>query len=283
MPPTCSRLARWRVCSRGSKIPLLDQEAAIKRVALIHWDVPEGQARVARLARLGYAATRYNRAGPALLREIRASVPSAVLIDLSRLPSQGRDVAVELRANPATRDIPLVFVDGLPEKVLVVRQSLPDAVYSTWTHLVDDLPRAIARPPRRLAVPEVAPAAPSGKSTASRLGLQPGSVVALLSAPPDFAASLEPLPQGVALRRQMGDDVDLAVWFVRSRRELQDGLALRASRLAKGRLWILVPKTSASQSGDLSPASVRALGQAQGLVEEKSATIETTWSGVLLV
>jgi hypothetical protein len=174
-------------------------------------------------------------------------------------------------------------VDGLPEKVLAVRQSLPDAVYSTWTHLAEDLPRAIARPPRAPVVPAGAPAAPAGKSTAAKLGLQPGQVVALLSAPPDFANSLEPLPKGVRLQRQMSDDCDLVVWFVRSRRELQDGLPLRAARLAGGRLWILVPKKPTSQSSDLSPAAVRALGQAQGLVEAKTASIEAAWSGVLLV
>jgi hypothetical protein len=50
-------------------------------------------------------------------------------------------VAVELPANPAPRNSPLVVVDGLPEEVLAIRQSLPDAVYSTWTHLTEDLPR----------------------------------------------------------------------------------------------------------------------------------------------
>lgn len=249
---------------------------------LIHWDVPEARTRQARLETMGYAADFYTRAGPGLVRAIRTDPPSAVLIDLSRLPGQGRDVALELRANPETRQIPLVFVDGLPEKVLPVRQSLPDATFSTWTHLVEDLPRAIARPPRPLAAPPPEPA-PSSRSTAARLGVQANSVVALLSAPPDFAASLEPLPKGVTLRRQMSDDCDLVVWFVRSRRELQDGLPLRAARLARGRLWILWPKKASSQSGELSAASVRELGQKAGLVEEKSASIEGGWAGMLLV
>ena len=66
-------------------------------------------------------------------------LPSAVVIDLSRLPAQGGEVGAALRAGQLTRRLPLVFVDGLPEKVLPVRQMLPDAVYSTWTHIGEDL------------------------------------------------------------------------------------------------------------------------------------------------
>lgn len=248
---------------------------------LIHWDAPEAKLRVARLEALGYAATFETRAGPALLREIRDDPPSAVLIDLSRLPAQGRDVAVALRINKTTRPIPIVFVDGLPEKVLVVRQSLPDATYSTWTHLAEDLPRAIERPPRTLVVPESALAGYAFKSLADKLGIKPNSVVALLSPPTDFAGTLEPLPPGVTLRGQMSEATELVVWFVRSRRDLQEGIGLRAARLGDSRLWVLWPKKTSGQSGELSQASVRELGLAQGLVDFKSASVDATWSGLL--
>jgi CheY-like chemotaxis protein len=248
---------------------------------LIHWDAPEAKLRVARLEALGYAATFHNRAGPTLLRTIRDQAPSAVVIDLSRLPSQGRDVAVALRINKVTRPIPIVFVDGLPEKVLVVRQTLPDAVYSTWTHLAEDLPKAIDRPPRNPVVPASALAGYAGKSLGDKLGIKANSAVALLNAPLDFAGTLEPLPEGVALRRQMGEDVDLVLWFVRTHRELQEGLPLRATRLGEGRLWVIWPKKTSGQSGGLSQTSVRALGLAQGLVDYKIASIDATWSGLL--
>jgi hypothetical protein len=238
---------------------------------------------VARLESMGYAASFQNRAGPALLRQIVADLPSAVLIDLSRLPAQGAEVAVALRAASVTRRIPIVFVDGLPEKVLAVRKTLPDAVFSTWTHLGEDLPRAIGRPPLNPIVPATAPASYTGKSIGGKLGIQAGNVVALLNAPPNFTDALEPLPKGVSFRRQMGDDCDMVVWFVRSRRELQDGIGLRAARLAKARLWILWSKKASGQSGDLTPDSVRELGLAQGLVGDKGASIDAAWSGMLLI
>ena len=238
---------------------------------------------MARLQSMGYAASFQNRAGPALLRLIAADPPSAVVIDLSRLPAQGAEVAVALRAASITRRLPIVFVDGLPEKVLAVRQTLPDAVFSTWTHLGEDLPRAIGRPPLHPVVPGSAPASYAGKSIGGKLGIQPGNVVALLNAPPNFAEALEPLPKGVSFRRQMSDDCDVVVWFVRSRRELQEGIELRAARLAKARLWILWSKKASGQSGDLTPAAVRELGLAQGLAGDKSASIDAAWSGQLLI
>ena len=259
----------------------MQAEADIKQILLIHWDAPEAAARVARLEAMGYAASFQNRTGPALLREIRDNLPSAVLIDLSRLPSQGRDVGVALRVGLVTRPIPLVFVDGLPEKVLIVRQTLPDAVYSTWTHLSEDLPKAILRPPRNPVVPDSLLAGYSGKSVPAKLGIKPDSVVALLSAPQDFTTTLDPLPPGVSFRRQMSEECELVLWFVRSRRDLQDGISLRAYRLADARLWILWPKKSSGQSGDLSQTSVRELGLAQGLVDYKIASIDETWSGLL--
>ena len=236
---------------------------------------------MARLAALGYEATAYNRAGPNLLREIRDAMPSAVLIDLSRLPSQGRDVGVTLRINSVTRPIPLVFVDGLPEKVLVVKQTLPDAFYTTWTHLAGDLPVFLSRPPRALVVPESALAGYAGKSLAVKLGVQPNTTVALLNAPADFAPALEPLPAGAKLVRQMSADAELTLWFVRSRRELQDGLTLRVDRLGASRLWIIWPKKTSGQSGDLTQQSIRDLGLAAGLVDYKVASIDPMWSGLL--
>jgi len=250
---------------------------------LIHWDAPEAKARVSRLESLGYAALSQNRAGPALVRKVEQELPSAVVIDLSLLPAQGAEAGAALRANKPTRRIPLVFVDGLPEKVLEVRQLLPDAAYSTWTHLAEDLPRAISRAPIDPVVPEAQASSYAGKSNSGKLGIEPGNVVALLSAPPDFKNTLEPLPKGVSLRAQMSDDCNLVVWFVRTRRELQDGIALRTSRLTAGRLWVVWSKKGTGRSNDLDADGIRELGGAQGLAVDKSVSIDSAWAGVLLV
>lgn len=255
-------------------------EVTIARILLVHWDAPEARARVSRLEALGYRASYVNRPGPPLMRGILADPPTAFVIDLSRLPLQGRDVAVDLRAHPATRAIPILFVDGLPEKVLPVRQTLPDAVFSTWTHLAEDLAKALSRPPRPVVVPELNHPASTRVSLAAKLGIGPTTVAALLGAPPEFLSALEPLPKGAILRRQMGDDCTLVIWFARSRREIEQSMALRVARLGAARLWVLWPKHGAGQSGDVSPDFVRGVAEAQGLAGDKLASIDPKWSGL---
>ena len=65
----------------------------------------------------GFTAYHSTLAGSPLLRELREESPSAILIELTRLPAHGREVGAALRAARATRFIPLVFVGGEAEKV----------------------------------------------------------------------------------------------------------------------------------------------------------------------
>src|SRR6266571_9299159 len=78
--------------------------------------------------------------------QFRASQPSAVLIDLDRLPSHGREVAVALRNSKWTRHIPIVFAGGLEEKVTRIREELPDAVFTDWKRAAGALKRAMKNP-----------------------------------------------------------------------------------------------------------------------------------------
>ena len=48
------------------------------------------------------------------------------MIDLSRGPSQGRDVALGLRAQRGTKAVPIVFAGGDAEKVARVKALLPE-------------------------------------------------------------------------------------------------------------------------------------------------------------
>ena len=230
---------------------------------------------------MGYEASFINRVGPALLRKVKDEQPSAVLIDLSRLPSQGRDVAVSLRLTGATRQLPIVFVDGLPEKVMLVRQTLPDATYSTWTHLADDLDRAIRRPARDPLVPDAGKSGTGNLSLTAKLGIKEDSKIVILGAPHDFLDTLGQLPKGASVRSQLGEGSDLVVWFVRSRRELNESLRLRLARLGSSDLWIFWLKKTSGQTGDLLQADVRQLALEHGLVEHKSTSLDATWSGML--
>jgi response regulator RpfG family c-di-GMP phosphodiesterase len=122
-------------------------------VRLIHWNAAEAEERADELRSAGYdvVCDPLDQAG---LRALRENPPSAVVIDLSRLPSQGRDVALGIRKYKVTRHVPLVFVGGDPEKVARIKELLPDAVYTTWNRIRNSLKRAISNPPQDPVVPD---------------------------------------------------------------------------------------------------------------------------------
>ena len=62
---------------------------------LIHWNEVEAKQKVDLLRSAGYLV-KYDKFTPDLLRE-RQDPPNAIIIDLSRLPSQGRDAAMALK------------------------------------------------------------------------------------------------------------------------------------------------------------------------------------------
>jgi hypothetical protein len=216
-----------------------------------------------------------------LLKELAANPPAAVVIDLSRLPSQGRDLAVLLRERKGTRGIPLVFVGGELEKVARLRALLPDATYTSWEEMGEALAQAIAQPPADPVVPGSTFAAYAGRPLAAKLGIKANTVLGPVGAPEGFAAKLGELPPGVEVRRETVSGGDLTVWFVRWREELAGGLWRMAAEIGHGALWIAWPKKAAGLASDLSQQMVREAGLAAGLVDYKVCAIDETWSALL--
>lgn len=251
------------------------------RVRLIHWNAAEAKPRIAELRAAGYAVAFELPLCPATLRELKESPPAAVVIDLSRLPSHGRDVALALREQKSTRHIPLVFVGGESEKIARTRQSLPDAVFTEWSRIRGDLKRAIANPPTAPVVPSSRLAGYSGTPLPKKLGIKPDSSVALVGAPQGFRKTLGELPEGARLRDAFRGRENLAIWFVRSRAELTRRMKPLASRLDQGKLWIAWPKKASKLAADVGESDVREAGLAAGLVDFKICAIDADWSGLL--
>jgi len=252
-----------------------------KRVCPLHWNAAEADERAQRLTRLGYEVVCESRGGPDLLRALRSDPPLAVVIDLSRLPSQGRDAGVALRQTRAARSVPLVFVSGDPVKVARIRELLSDAVYTSWEDIGSALRRAIASPPERPAVPATVFAAYAGRPLVQKLGIKPTSSVALVGAPPRFRQTLGHLPEGAVLCRPGRRQCDVTLWFVRSRDELQRDMERIAGEVGQGTLWIAWSKKTSQLAVDLSERRVREAGLAAGLVDYKICSIDATWSGLL--
>jgi len=253
------------------------------RVRLIHWNAAEAEERIARLRAAGYEVDYGGEMNPGTLRSWRDNPPAAFVIDLSRMPSQGRDVAMSLRSRKTTRHTPLVFVEGEPEKVERIKTHLPDAVYTIWSRIRSSLKQAIAKPPSNPVVPESNLAGYSGTPLPKKLGIKPNSTVALIGAPKDFEQTLGELPEGVKLKKQATGQCDLIIWFVRMQAELYDRIKemgeLTGAANAGG-LWIAWPKQASGIASDLTQSVVRETGLASGLVDYKVCAIDATWSGL---
>lgn len=97
------------------------------RVWVIHWNRAEAKEKAALLRAAGYRVDR-SPVIPSTLRRLRENPPEAVVIDLSRLPSHGRDVGLAIRHYKTARGLPIVFVDGDRAKVDPIEKLLPDAI-----------------------------------------------------------------------------------------------------------------------------------------------------------
>jgi len=217
--------------------------------------------------------------GPGL-RVLGQSPPDAVVIDLGRLPSQGRDVGVTLRTTAAARHTPLVFVDGAQDKVARTREVLPDATYSKRENMVSAILKAIAQPLSNPVIPKSAFAGYSGTPLPRKLGITTGSTVALIRAPKGFEGTLGKLPRDSRVVRRARRSADVTLWFLRSLSDLRDGIETMASIAGDGRLWICWPKRASGITTDVTQNNVRSTGLAVGLVDFKICAIDATWSGL---
>ena len=249
----------------------------MKTVRLIHWNEDEGLERQQQLEALGFSAGFDFGEMMPVLQAIRAKAPDAIVIDLTRLPSHGREVARTLRAAKATRHIPIVFVDGEKEKVALTKALLPDACYTTWGRIKTALPKAIANPP-------AAPVAPvdvmSARPVSAKLGVKAGHKVCVTGAPKGFVDSLKPLPAKVTFTARPDGSCDLFLCFVRSARELESHVLTLRDTIDRQTLWMIWPKKASGVKSDLDGNVVRETGLAAGWVDFKVCSVDATWSGL---
>ena len=252
------------------------------RVLLVHWKPAEAGPLIAALRRVGHEPRLLSPDGMPPLRALASDPPEAIVIDLGRLPSHGRAVATALRQQPATRAVPLLFLEGDPEKTARVKALLPDATYTRARGLGGALRRALAARPKAKPVVPGTMAGYSGTPLPKKLGIRPGSAVALLGAPEGFAAkTLGPLPEGATLRTHARSPFSVGLFCARSKADLGRRFPAAAKAMGEpGALWIVWPKKASGVATDLDQNAVRAFGLARGLVDYKIAAIDETWSGL---
>ncbi|HZW08264.1 MAG TPA: hypothetical protein VFF69_00035 [Phycisphaerales bacterium] len=248
-------------------------------LVVVHWKPEEIESRLARL-RAGHQVSVHSDQSGRWWREIRHNPPDAVIIDLSRLPSHGRELGDSLRTHKATRGVPILFIGGKGEALARVRALFPGAHYGTWPTIRATLAKALKSPARGPAGPGVL-AGYSGTPLVRKLGIKPGATLLLLGAPDDFGATLGDLPEGVAIKRSARGTADVAVLFARSLADLGKRWPGAARAVGeRGRLWVAWPKKTSGVATDLSEPAVRRHGLEAGLVDFKICAIDDTWSGL---
>jgi hypothetical protein len=248
-------------------------------VYLFQKDTAAAKRIVEELSAHGYRV-RHEPVSPASLRKLRDKPPAAVLIDLSRAPSTGRDVGIFVRHYRKTRHVPIVFFGGEPGKVAQVKRYLPDAVYTDRHQVKTALKRAILCPPTAPVKPQSLLAGYSGTPLVKKLGIKPEFNVVLIDAPHDFQKALGKIPDGVVMKKRLMRQNDMVIWFVKSRKVLERRISKVANFVKQGGLWIVWPKRTSRISSDLSQKHVRAVGLNAGLVDYKVCAFDETWSGL---
>ena len=117
-------------------------------IRLICWKEDRAAELAAELEAAGFAVDAGTVDGSAL-KALGESPPDAVVIDLGRLPAQGRDVGIMLRTRATSRHVPVIFIDGADDKVARTRELLPDAVYAMRAEMAEAVPRTALAPARR--------------------------------------------------------------------------------------------------------------------------------------
>jgi CheY-like chemotaxis protein len=246
------------------------------RVCLFHWKPEEARPLLAALRSAGHEVEYKDKMAD--FRALRQTPPEAIVIDLSRLPSHGRELGIFFRRGRATRHIPLLFVNGDAEKVDRVRALLPDAAYTTALRIKVALRTALANPPANPAKPISPIERWAGRSTAQKLGIAKDARVAVIDPPPDYVRAIGDLPEGASFEEEHHGECKLALWFVYGPAEFQAALPRMRRLAAHARLWILWRK--ARQDG-LNGNVIREGAIAVGLVDYKICSVNETWSAMV--
>lgn len=246
------------------------------RIRLVHWRAGEAGVLLDALQAAGHQVDYDEQLSPETFRVIRHSPPDVFVIDLSRLPSHGREVATYIRGQKNTRQIPILFLDGAPGKVEAISQLLPDAVYAPQTRLRSALRQALQNRPASPVVPAQMMARYTGRTAAQKLGIREGCTVVLINAPRDCNAALGELPPGAALDETGALPGDVTLWFVDDAAVCAKGLPEMRRLARRTKLWIVWRKGCG-----VTPRFLRESAAALGLVDYKICAVDANWSAML--
>ncbi len=111
------------------------------RLFLIEWESGAAAKRAAALQADGWTVDVEAVDGARAVKHMREDPPDVLAIDLSRLPSHGRETGRAVRGLKDLRDIPIVFFGGAAEAQSRAAAVVPGATFTSD----EELPHVIAR------------------------------------------------------------------------------------------------------------------------------------------
>ncbi len=211
-------------------------------IRLIHWNEKEAQEKSSILKKRGFKVIHSIIRGQQDMRELRKNPADAFVIDLTRLPSQGRDLGMFVRQSKSTRYVPLIFVEGEKEKVDRIKKLIPDAHYTSWPEIHRTIQKALTNPIENPVAPKSLFDTYMGIPLLKKLGIKENTILGIINPPKEFKKTLGRLPDGVRIQSKLKKERDLTLWFVKSEKELQENIQ-KVSKYSKNEaVWILWPK-----------------------------------------
>jgi hypothetical protein len=123
----------------------------------------------------------------------------------------------------------------------------------------------------------------SGTPLSKKLGIKPGFRIHFANLPGEVRAELSAAVSQCLISGK-ADELDFAMLFTKSRKELIDEFSRLAKRLAPtGMLWVSWPKKSSGVPSDLDENQIREIGLQAGLVDVKVCAVTEVWSGLKFV
>ena len=252
------------------------------KLKLIHWDPEECKEKSTLLKSIGHKVDSESIRDKESFKRIKQSPPDVFIIDLSKLPSHGREVAVGLRHIKSTRNVPIVFTGGDPEKVEKIKLVMPDGIYTSWSKINTALNKAAKQLTTEKTVPVSMMDRYVNSPLTKKLGIKENCKVSLIGAPKDFKKILGDIPPNVKFYNLLKEGSDLIIWFVRSREEFDIKFFEILKSIEKNKLWVATQKKSSGIVTDINQNIVRQICLNEGLVDYKVCSIDKTWSGLLL-
>ena len=109
----------------------------MKNIFFIHFNEAELKEKIKPLKEAGYKVDYHF--STETTANFKDNLPDVLVICLDRLPSHGRTYGEWLWEAKKRQHIPIIFCGGKPEKVIVVKEKLPKAIYCSNEKLLSTI------------------------------------------------------------------------------------------------------------------------------------------------